>query len=225
MALSSSASATGGARPPGKAGKPKGPTLADVFRELKLHGWILAVAIAVMWVAEIVDTFLGGRLDALGIRPREIGGLVGIALAPFLHVGFHHLIANTVPFLVLGWFVLLRETWHFVVVSLAVIVLGGLGVWAFGQTGSVHLGASGLVFGYLGYLMLGGWFERRIGTIVGSIVVAIIYGSLVFGMLPGTPGVSWESHLFGFLGGGLMAWALARRPGAKPTRAIMMPKD
>jgi membrane associated rhomboid family serine protease len=205
------------------AARPKGPTLADIGRELKLHGWVLALALALMWGSEIVDTFLGGRLDALGIRPREVDGLVGIALAPFLHGGFGHLMANTIPFLVLGWFVLLRETWHFFAVSVGVIVIGGAGVWLFGQSGSVHVGASGLVFGYLGYLMLGGWFERRLATILGSLVVAVLYGSLVFGMLPGTPGISWESHFFGFLGGGLMAWALARR-ATKPTRSIM-PKD
>ena len=132
------------------------PTFADLGRELKLHGFILFVSIAILWAQEIVDTVLGGRLDAFGIRPREIDGLLGILLAPFLHVGFAHLIANTIPFVVLGWFVLLRETWHFFAVTIAVTVLGGAGVWLFGQTGSVHLGASGLVFGYLGYLMLGG---------------------------------------------------------------------
>jgi membrane associated rhomboid family serine protease len=154
---------------------------------------------------------LGNPLDAFGIRPREVDGLFGVLFAPFLHVGFQHLIANTIPFVILGWFVLLRETWHFLAVSAVVIVLGGLGVWLFGQSGSVHIGASGLVFGYLGYLMLGGWFERRFTTILGSLFVGVLYGGLVLGVLPGTPGVSWEGHLFGFLSGVLMAWLLARR--------------
>ncbi len=189
------------------------PTLAEIGRELRLHGWILAVAVAIFYLEELVDSLLGHPFDALGIRPRRLEGLLGIPLAPFLHAGFAHLIANTVPFLVLGWFVLLRETSHFLWVTLGVIVLGGFGVWLFGQSDSIHLGASGLVFGYLGYLMLGGWFERRIGTILGSLFVAILYGSLVFGVFPGTPGVSWESHLFGFLAGVFMAWLLARKHG------------
>jgi membrane associated rhomboid family serine protease len=188
-----------------------GPTLADIGRELKLHGWIIAIAVAILCLEEFVDGLLGHPLDAFGIRPRSIDGLLGIPLAPFLHASFAHLMANTLPFIVLGWFVLLRETSHFFWVTLGVTVLGGLGVWLFGQSGSIHLGASGLVFGYLGYLMLGGWFERRIGTILGSLFVAILYGSLVFGVLPGTPGVSWESHLFGFLAGVFMAWLLARK--------------
>ncbi|WP_236519610.1 rhomboid family intramembrane serine protease [Sandaracinus amylolyticus] len=190
------------------------PTFADLGRELKLHGLVLAILVAVLWAEEIVDVFLGGYLDAFGIRPREIAGLIGIPLSPFLHAGFPHLIANTVPLIVLGWFVMLRETWHFFAVSAAVIVLGGLGVWMFGQTGSVHIGASGLVFGWLGYLLLGGWFERRVSTILGSLLVAVLYGGLVWGVLPGTPGVSWEAHLFGFLAGALMAWVLARREKA-----------
>src|SRR6187549_2106155 len=89
-------------------------TLGDIVRELKLHGWLLLVPLTVMWTEEIVDTVaLGGRLDELGIRPRTTEGLVGIVLAPFLHGGFRHLAANTVPFLILGWFVMLRRTWHF----------------------------------------------------------------------------------------------------------------
>ncbi|MDQ3034208.1 MAG: rhomboid family intramembrane serine protease [Myxococcota bacterium] len=215
-----SSARTSTARAPGSAR----PSFADLGRELKLHGFILFVSIAILWAQEIIDTVLGGRLDALGIRPREAEGLIGILLAPFLHVGFPHLIANTIPFVVLGWFVLLRETWHFFVVTLAVTVLGGAGVWLFGQSGSVHLGASGLVFGYLGYLVLGGWFERRIVTILGSLVVAVLYGSLIWGVLPGVPGVSWEGHLFGFLAGVLMAWMLARRGGARPRRSLL-PND
>lgn len=198
--------------------KPASPTFGDLGRELKLHGWIIVAAVALLWGLEIVDTVLGNPLDAFGIRPREVDGLFGILFAPFLHVGFQHLISNTIPFVILGWFVLLRETWHFLAVSAVVIALGGLGVWLFGQSGSVHLGASGLVFGYLGYLMLGGWFERRFTTILGSLFVAVLYGGLVLGVLPGTPGVSWEGHLFGFLSGVLMAWLLARR-GPKAARA------
>ncbi len=190
-------------------------SLGAIARTLRVHVVTLLAFAAVMWAEEIVDLFLGGALDALGIRPRSALGLVGIPLAPFLHVGFGHLIANTVPFLVLGWLVLVRETWHFWAVTIGVTLLGGLGVWLVGAPNSVHLGASGLVFGFLGYLMLGGFFERRVGTIIGSIVVTFVFGGLLWGVLPGMPGVSWESHLFGFLAGAVMARALAVRPAAR----------
>lgn len=191
-------------------------TMADLGRELRLHGWTLGVAIALLWAIEIASALTGHSLVAFGIHPRETVGLIGIATAPFLHGSFDHLIANTLPFLILGWLVLVRETWHFFAVSAITAIVAGLGTWLVGASGSVHVGASGVIFGYLGYLMLGGWFERRIGTIVGSIAVAVLYGGLVVGVLPGTPGISWEGHLFGFLGGVLCAWLLARRA---PSRA------
>jgi membrane associated rhomboid family serine protease len=178
---------------------------------LKLQGLVLATFVALMWIVELIDLLLGLHLDAWGIRPRDPVGLLGIVFAPFLHAGFHHLLANTFPFLVLGWFVLLWGTARYFAVTIVVMLLGGLGVWLVGRSGSVHLGASGLIFGYLGHLLLGGYFERRLSTIAGSIAVAMLYGGLVFEVLPGTPGISWESHLFGFLAGAFMARALARR--------------
>lgn len=193
--------------------KEPSPTMGDIGRELRVHGWTLGVATALLWAIEIVNALTGHALDAFGIQPREPTGLVGILAAPFLHGSIQHLVANTLPFLILGWFVLLRETWHFYVVTIVTIVLAGLGTWLVGRTDSVHVGASGVIFGYLGYLMLGGWFERRVGTIAGSLLVAVLYGGLVLGVLPGTPGISWEGHLFGFLSGVLCAWLLARRPG------------
>lgn len=193
----------------------EGDSLAAIGRTLRVHGYVLVIFLGLMWAEEIIDVFMGGRLDAFGIRPRTVEGLVGIFLAPFLHGGFGHLIANTPFFLLLGWLVLARETWHFFAVSLGVTILGGLGVWLVGAGNSVHIGASGMIFGYLGYLMLGGFFERRLVTMFGSVVVAFLFGGLLWQVLPGIPGVSWEGHLFGFLGGVVMAWALAQRSGKK----------
>lgn len=205
-----------GRAPKAKAwARPRTPTLADLGRELRLHGWILALGVAVLWGVHLVNTALGGALLRFGVHPRERSGLIGIAAAPLLHASFGHLAANTLSFLVLGWLVLLRQTWHFAVVTIVAALVAGLGIWLFGASGSVHVGASGVIFGYLGYLMLGGLFERRIGTILGSVLVALGYGGMVFGILPGTPGISWEGHLFGFLGGVLCAWLLARRPRAR----------
>jgi membrane associated rhomboid family serine protease len=161
-----------------------------------------------LWTEEIVDTFLDGVLDNFGVVPRTAFGLVGIPLHPFLHLGFEHLIGNTVAFLVLGWLVLLRETWHFVAVFVASTLFGGLGVWLFGRE-ACHIGASGVVYGFMGYLMLAGLFERKLGTILLSLAVGVTFSGALLGMLPTDNAISWEGHLFGFLSGAVMAWALA----------------
>lgn len=118
--------------------------------------------------------------------------------------------ANTLPFVILGWLVLIRATEDFFMVTAIAMGVGGLGTWLLAGPRTVHVGASGLVFGYLGYLLLRGYFERSFAASFISIVVAVAYGSLIFGVLPTVPGVSWQGHLFGFLGGGLAARFLAK---------------
>ncbi len=177
-----------------------------------LGGWTI-----IAWGLEAVDQFVVPRsLDDYGIRPRDLDGLWGILGAPLLHGGFGHLAANTVPFLVLGWFVLAGRKGDFFLVSVIVIVLGGAGVWLMAPLESVHIGASGLIFGYLGFLLARGLFERSLGSILIAVVVGLLYGGLVFGVLPGEPGVSWQGHLFGFVGGAIAAKLLA---GTKPQDA------
>jgi membrane associated rhomboid family serine protease len=179
--------------------------------ELKQQLSLLGTLVAIMWVAEVVDQWvLGRQLDLLGIIPRTTIGLRGIVLAPFLHGGFAHLIGNTIPFLMLGWLIMLRETSDFVRVTLVVGLASGLGTWLLGSSGS-HIGASGVIFGYLGYLLLRGFFERRLGSISLSLLVGTLYGSMIWGILPLQRGVSWEGHLFGFLGGVLAARILSVR--------------
>jgi membrane associated rhomboid family serine protease len=130
--------------------------------------------------------------------------------APFLHGNFAHLIANTIPFLTLGWFVMLRETSDFFVVTGITMLVSGLGVWLFGSAG-LHIGASGVVFGYLGFLLARGYFERNIPSILLSVIVGFLYGGAIWGVLPTQPGVSWEGHLFGFIGGVIAARFLSQR--------------
>ncbi len=180
--------------------------------EAKQQASILFGLVAVIWVVELIDLFILRRaLDGFGIRPRTGDGLLGILFAPFLHGGLGHLLANSFPLLVLGWLVMLRRTADFLAVSLLVMLVSGLGTWLFGGPNTIHLGASGLIFGYLGYLLFRGYFERSLVSIVLSIVVGLLYGSALWGLLPSRPGISWEGHLFGFLGGGLAARLLARR--------------
>ena len=176
-----------------------------VVSELKQQFRLLGGLVAIMWIAEILDQWvLGGQLDRFGIIPRTLIGLRGIPLAPFLHGNFAHLAGNTLPFLVLGWLIMLRDTQDFLRVTLVVGLVSGLGTWLFGSPGS-HIGASGVIFGYLGYLLLRGLFERRLGSISLSLLVGTLYGSMIWGILPLQQGISWEGHLFGFLGGVLAA--------------------
>jgi membrane associated rhomboid family serine protease len=163
---------------------------------------IVFVCVLVAWAVELVDrTLYGGTLEQLGIRPRSAAGLWGIPAAPLLHAGWAHLAANTVPFIVLAWLVLVRGLSDFVVVTVMVVMLGGLGVWLFGRPNTDHIGASGLIFGYLGYLLARGYFERNLPSILLAVVVAVAYGGALWGLLPGQPGVSWEGHVFGFAAG------------------------
>jgi membrane associated rhomboid family serine protease len=180
-------------------------------RELKTQGTILGGFVAVMWILEIVDIVLGGALNSYGVRPHQLIGLRGIVFAPFLHGGLGHLIANTIPVLVLGWFVMLQETRDFFVVTGITMVVSGLGTWLVGLTNSVHIGASGIIFGYLGFLLLRGYFERNFPSILLSLIVGFLYGGTIWGVLPIQYGVSWQMHLFGFIGGVIAARLLARR--------------
>ncbi|MGA1265160.1 MAG: rhomboid family intramembrane serine protease [Prochlorothrix sp.] len=173
---------------------------------------ILGSFVTLMWGLEIIDAVIfrnRNKLDEFGIRPRSLSGLAGILLSPFLHGGFRHLIANTVPFITLGWLVMLRRIQDFWEVTIVTLIISGLGVWLLGAPNSIHLGASGLVFGYFGFLLTRGYFDRRIDSIALGILVLALYGGLIWGIAPWQRGVSWEGHLFGLLGGGLAAWLLA----------------
>ena len=186
--------------------------MKTVAGELKGRARVLAGLVGLMWLEEIADLVLfHGALDAGGIRPRTEAGLWGILLAPFLHADFAHLLANTVPLLVLGWLVLVRGRRDFLWVTAVAVLLGGLGVWLVGGPNTVHIGASGLVFGYLGYLLLRGYWERSLPAILVAVVAGVLYGGALWGVLPLSHGVSWEGHLFGFSGGATAASAHRRR--------------
>lgn len=183
----------------------------SMVKELKTQIGILGGLIGTIWGVHIVNMLLfSGRLQLLGIMPRSLVGLRGIVFAPLLHGNFGHLIANTLPLLILGWLTLLRGVREFWLTTAIVMLSSGLGTWVFGAPYSIHIGASGIIFGYFGFLTLRGYFERSVGAIALSLVVAVLYGSLIWGVLPSSLGVSWESHLFGFLGGAIAARLLSR---------------
>ncbi len=180
--------------------------MRELTQTVKTQATILGSLVGAMWAVMIVNTAIfQGRLNDFGIVPHNMVGLRGILFAPFLHANFGHLMSNTLPFIVLGWLVMMAETTDILVVTGISMLVGGLGTWLFGGAGTFHIGASGVVFGFLGYLMLRGYFDRKISSILISLFVFAIYGSLLFGMFPGMRGISWQGHLFGFLGGALAA--------------------
>jgi membrane associated rhomboid family serine protease len=179
---------------------------ATIYRDFPTQAKILGSFIVLIWLLEIVDQLLlQHRLNQLGIRPRTQIGLRGILFAPLLHGTWSHLSANTVPLVVLGWFVLLRGREEFAIVTAAVWLVSGLGVWLFAATRSLHIGASGIVFGYFGFLLLRSYFEQDLLSAAISLVVLVLYGPLIWGVLPTRRSISWQGHLFGFVGGGLAA--------------------
>jgi membrane associated rhomboid family serine protease len=169
--------------------------------------------LSAMWLLELVDVVLRGRLDSAGIEPRDTDGLLGIILAPFLHVGFSHLLANTIPLLVLGTLVATSGRAVFWKVTAAVAVLGGAATWLIAPPDTVTVGASGLVFGYLGYLLVAGVRTRHWRDLAVGLLVLLVYGSLLLGALPWAVAsdVSWQGHLTGAIAGGLAAWWWAPR--------------
>ena len=182
---------------------------------------LLLIFAAAIWLVQIVNEFLfANGLNRYGLSPLALPyrglsnldlsasyaavSLRGILLSPLLHGSFSHLLSNTLPLLVLGGFVALRGAKTLIGVSLFVVVLGGLLVWLVGRP-AVHIGASGLVFGYFGYLLAQGWYERSFLSILVAVAVLLLYGGLIFGALPQSGFISWEGHLFGLIAGVLAA--------------------
>jgi membrane associated rhomboid family serine protease len=175
--------------------------------------WVTAAVVSgafgvLLYVVELADVIADHRLDRLGVEPRSADGLWGILFAPVLHGGWTHLEANTVPALVLGFLVLFSGIAKGLEATAVIWVVGGVGVWLVAPTNSIHLGASVLIFGWLVYLMLRGIWTRRVGQIILGIMLFLLYGTLLLGVLPGQPGISWQGHLFGAVGGGLAAWLI-----------------
>lgn len=175
----------------------------------------MLIWIALLWALEIVDVVLGNRLDNFGIEPRRIASLPAIFTAPFLHYGFGHVAANSVPLFVLGWLTLASGRSRFWTVSFIIAVSSGLAIWALarGSAGDgvviKHAGASILIFGYFGFLVVFGFLRKSVLGIIVAIAVGLIYGaSMLGGIVPGQEQISWEGHLFGLLGGVFAAWLL-----------------
>lgn len=161
----------------------------------------LVVFVALLWVVQVVNWIVGYGLNpAFGLIPRHVSGLDGVIAMPLLHGSFAHLMANTPPLLVMGGLLVATTTRALLAVNAVVIGLGGGLVWLFGSS-AIHIGASGLVFGWFGFLVARGLVDRSLITLGAALVVGLLYGSILWGFLPGQPGVSWEAHLFGAIAG------------------------
>ena len=172
---------------------------------------VVGGSLALMWLVEILDSFaFDSGLQAHGIEPRQVDGLEGVVLAPLLHGGWAHLISNSVPFLVLGALVMTYGLSRWIKATGFITIVAGLATWLLARSGN-HIGASILVFGYFGFLLGMAWFERSVKSIGIAVLVAVIYGGLIWGVIPTNSGVSWEGHLFGTIAGVAAAGLLTDR--------------
>jgi membrane associated rhomboid family serine protease len=192
---------------------------------------LLVGIVALMWVIEVINTIDGNGLDGDGIYARNFGRLWGIFTAPFVHASFGHLISNTVPFLFMGLIIALRGAGRLALVTLIVIVVGGLGTWLIAPAGVSTIGASGVVFGYATYLLARGFFDRSALELLTGLVVGAVWGGALLASLVPQQQVSWQGHLSGAVGGIVAAWLLARErpdrsrpPGAGSPAAASLQK-
>ncbi|HAJ52092.1 MAG TPA: rhomboid family intramembrane serine protease [Corynebacterium variabile] len=174
--------------------------------------------LVVIWVLMLINALSNYRLTGYGVEPREIEGLRGIIVAPFLHVDFSHLLANTPACAVLLFLIALSGQKAVWVSSVCTVIVGGVGIWLTGPENSVHVGASILIYGWVAFLVLRGFFVRSFGQIALGVVVALIYAGLFWGLFPGNPGVSWQGHLFGAVGGAVAAFLTGRQTGRQASR-------
>lgn len=191
------------------------PQTRGVTLTIPAHYFAPVVMLAIMWIMRVVNMVVPGSVHALGVRAWSPLSLWAIITSPFVHVSWFHLLSNTIPFLVLGLIVAFDGARRFAVVTALSALAGGLGVFFVNRPGAVTVGASGLVFGYFGYLVLRGLFARgwlrKVVYIAVAAVVAGLYGvTMIIGLIPRGTSMSWQGHLFGLIGGCLAAWLVGR---------------
>lgn len=190
------------------------------------RAFVVMCAVApVLFLIHVVDWLLVVDLAlAGGVRPRRLDGIDGVLFAPFLHASFPHVYANSIPLILLGTFVLASGVRRCLWSTALIVLVSGTGIWLIGDAGTVHVGASGVIFGYLGLLLTRGVVERSWWNVAVAVLVGVLYGWQVQGVLPGQDsGVSWEGHLFGFLAGILAAVVFRRRSGGRAATGPSLP--
>jgi membrane associated rhomboid family serine protease len=185
--------------------------MAERKRDERLDGFVVVAAMAaVMWAVEVVNAIDHYDLNQYGIEPRQADGLIGVFASPFLHGSWGHLIGNTLPFVVMGFAVALKGAARVLAVTLIVGLVSGFGTWLVSPDNTITVGASGIVFGYATYLLCQGFFDREFLGIFIGLVVAALWGTALLSSLAPQPGVSWQGHFFGAVGGVIAAAALKR---------------
>lgn len=174
--------------------------------QVRYVGYIFAILLCI----ELVNLFTGRFLNQFSIVPRSFASLPFIFTAPFLHAGLQHFASNILTLCVFALLAFQFGHRKFILLSIGLIIGTGLLVWLFGRN-AYHLGASGIIYGYFGFLVLAGFLSKKIGLMIISVLVAFFYGTMVWGVLPSQPYVSWESHLFGFICGLFLAWFLTKK--------------
>lgn len=172
---------------------------------------ILSGFVAFLWIVQVYNWLTGYGLNtALGLIPRHVRGLDGIFAMPLLHASFPHLISNTPPLIAIGAMLAITTRRSLLLINGVIVILGGALVWLMGST-AIHVGASGLIFGWLGFLIARGLLDKSIVPLLAAAVIGFFYGSILWGVIPGQVGVSWESHLYGVICG-IVAAMVVRKP-------------
>ncbi|MEZ5007654.1 MAG: rhomboid family intramembrane serine protease [Chitinophagales bacterium] len=177
--------------------------------------WLPLLFLLIMWIVEIIEYILGIRLSYLGVLPRDITGLKGVFLSPFLHGEWSHIISNSLPFFVLSAILFIAYKKVAYTVFILIYLLTGLFVWLLARGGTFHIGASGLVYGLFGFIFFSGIFRGDMKSIALSLIIAFFYGGMAYGVFPGKEGISWESHLMGAVSGGWLAYLFRKIDKAK----------
>jgi membrane associated rhomboid family serine protease len=182
---------------------------------------LLVAMVALMWVLEAVNSVDHGALDhSAGLVPRDVDRLWAIFTSPFLHASFYpHLVDNTIPLLFMGVIIALRGAARLALITLIVIVVGGIGTWLVSPARTITVGASGLVFGYATYLFARGLFNRNLLQVGVGLVVGVVWGGALVSSVVPHSGVSWQAHVCGAIGGVVAAWLLAAPAGGRRTRS------
>lgn len=210
--------------PVAKSREPKDPAKRIIPQRPVRAAIVILAFTAVLYGVEFVDiTFFHLHLE--GIFPRDVHGLGGIVWAPLLHDGWPHLISNTIPILVFGFLAMAGGLGQWAIVTAAIWLVSGIGVWLISPTGTDTVGASGIAFGWLAFLLIRGLFNRSIGQILVALVLLFYWGSVLWGLIPGQPQVSWQAHVFGAVAGVFAAWFSAARAVAKRRNAARPPQQ
>jgi membrane associated rhomboid family serine protease len=173
---------------------------SDFLLLLQKNGLYLLEILAYVWAFNLADWLLRLKLYRFGLIPRKLRGLIGIFTNIFLHQNFNHLFFNSFPFLVLGAFIYSLGSKLFIVTTTAIALLSSVAVWCFARRGN-HIGASGLISGYFGFILVCAYQEPSVATLISAVIAVYYFGSIFLGLFPGERDMSWEGHLFGFLAG------------------------